>query len=233
MQSLIVEGRQLLAKVENKDEVHIFLSKLLDQEEFLEKEREIAKSVMAECKVELDHIINAEVKSNAEYRRKIAEVDALRANLRTVVNASQAATTKFFENTRKNAEEYQVKATERARQEKLDEERISRKLNCTCTYESLLERTFVQIRTQNNFLRLSFLSDILEDWDLSKLIGTNKIIAEAGLGLDRTGDEREFYYSLFKELNNREYLIHFLAWCVIGEELSESVIDLIAQHEHD
>jgi hypothetical protein len=91
------------------------------------------------------------------------------------------------------------------------------------------QRTFTELRA-SDFKRLTFISDILEEWDLSHLTGYPSIIANSGLGLNRKTDEITFYEDLFKQLD-RDKLIHFLAWAVAGEELDESIIDKIVMIE--
>lgn len=76
------------------------------------------------------------------------------------------------------------------------------------------------------FKRLSFLSVILEEWDLSHLTGYLAILAQTGLALDRKTDEIQFYKDLFAQLD-REKLIYFLTWAIAFGELDESVIEEI------
>ena len=94
-----------------------------------------------------------------------------------------------------------------------------------CNEKDFQQKVFRALKSAG-FKRLSFMSDILEDWDLSRLKGYPAIITQTGLRLDRKTDEIQFYEDLFKQLGN-EKLFDFLAWAVAGEELDEYVIDKI------
>lgn len=124
---------------------------------------------------------------------------------------------------KKRQEEIDAREDERQSQEFIVGERVKSKLQVDWEDNVFHRRVFDELR-KSDFKRLSFLSDILEDWDLSHLTGVNAMIANAGLALDRKTSEIDFYDGLFKELT-RDQLIHFLMWAVIGEELDESVID--------
>lgn len=117
---------------------------------------------------------------------------------------------------------------QRAENERREEEivdRVKAKLRVDWSDEIFQHCVFRELE-KAGFKRLSFLSDILENWDLAHLTGYPALLGQAGLRLDRETDEIQFYKDLFKQLD-REKLLHFLAWAVVGEELNESVIDNI------
>jgi hypothetical protein len=117
-------------------------------------------------------------------------------------------------------------------EEEIVVDRIKSKLKVTWDNKLFNKRVFEELEIAN-FKRLSFLSDIMEKWDTSHLTGYPAIIASSGLSLNRKTDELEFYKDLFQQLDDREKLIHFLAWAVAGLELDESVIDKIVPNFTD
>ena len=139
---------------------------------------------------------------------------------------------KFMEDNRKMNERWEklkekIKSDreERKREEEETIQRVTAKLQVDWD-EKLFQRRVFEELEKAGFKRLSFLNDILQEWDLSHLTGYPALLAQAGLSLDRKTDEIQFYRDLFAQLD-REKLIHFLAWAVEGEELDESVIEEI------
>ena len=107
--------------------------------------------------------------------------------------------------------------------EQIVADRVTLKLQNEFEYDAFAKKVFTAIRT-TGFKRLSFLSDLMEDWDLSHLTGYPAILAESGLNLFRKTDEIQLYEDLFKQLD-KNHLIEFLANAVAGEELPESAIN--------
>lgn len=113
-----------------------------------------------------------------------------------------------------------------------DEEHIANTITSklqSCYDDLNVYNVFEEIR-KTNFKRLSFLSDILEDWDLSHLTGQVTLMKWVFFPLERDTDEIDMYVMLFDQLPN-DKLIHFLAWAVASEELDAGVIDTICNNK--
>ena len=132
---------------------------------------------------------------------------------------------KFANNLDKLNETFRNERLEQVQKEQDIESRITDKLK-TDNQKAFHERTFDILR-KTKFKNLSFLSDILEDWDLSVLTGRIAILKGVSFNLSRDTDEIDLYDELFQQLGY-EKLVYFLVQAVIGEELDESVIDAIS-----
>jgi len=211
--SRIERGRYVLENwEENQNEAKEILQYFLNYAENVQ-------SVVTSLQDKFKNSMKKMDEDNKEYEKKKVEMFE---EMKKQKEESRQRLDKLVEESNKRRQQFLDEIQKEEDEEKLLVAKIKDKLK-DISFEDLYNKTWPMLR-KANFKNLSFLSDIMEDWDLTHLTGNLAIIANAGLSLNRETDEIDFYMELFKQLD-KDKLVEFLAWSVAGEELSEDVVD--------